>query len=136
MLLALLLVFPTAAMSQSSLFEQVSEDVFLDAGRNLFWQVKRMKKTASKEGVDQYLSTLNQGEHNDWRLPTKQELFRLFSVFDLKRNGTVKIRLEGSYWLADAMGLAHVGAWEIGDQCGPIRTFYQEKAGYIRAIRP
>ena len=136
MITALLLTCSPVAMSKTITLRTHSVEEFQDTARQRFWQVNRSKKIKTIEEVSAYLTTLNQGKYDDWRLPTKLELFQLFSDFDLKRNGNLKIRLEGSYWLLDDMGQAHVGAWEIGDQCGPSRTFYKGKAGYLRAIRP
>lgn len=133
---ALLFVCSPAVMSKTVTLRPLSVELFQDTARQRYWQVKLSKKLTSIDEVNTYLATLNQGEFNDWRLPTKQELFQLFSDFDLKRNGDLKIRLEINYWLTDDMGQAHVGTWEIGDQCGPSRTFYKGKVGYIRAIRP
>ena len=60
----------------------------------------------------------------------------LYKIFDLKKNGQVQLQLNGSYWLVDNRGAMQPGIWEIGDQCGPERSFYGTKSGYVRAIRP
>ena len=99
------------------------------------WQKKRSKKIRTQEAAQAYIAKLNQGEYHDWRLPTKQELYELFSLFDLKRNGNIRLRLEGKYWLSDPQGNFSVGGWEIGDGCGPSRSFYGGKKGYVRAVR-
>ncbi len=136
MTMAMVLFCSPASMSKAVTLKTISIEIFQDTAHQHFWQVNRSRKLKNIEEVSAYLTTLNQGQYNDWRLPTKQELFQLFSDFDLKQNGNLKIRLEGNYWLTDDMGQSHVGAWEIGDQCGPSRTFYKGKAGYLRAIRP
>lgn len=123
-------------MSNTVTLRTLSGEIFQDTAHQHFWQVKGSRKLGERKEVSAYLATLNKGKFNDWRLPTKQELFQLFSDFDLKRNGNLRIRLEGNYWLTDDMGQSHVGTWEIGDQCGPSHTFYRGKAGYLRAIRP
>ncbi|WP_028583896.1 DUF1566 domain-containing protein [Desulfogranum mediterraneum] len=125
----------TALGAARSLVER-SPGVFAETRGGLNWQQQRSKKMESPAEVSRYLRELNQGAHQDWRLPDKEELFGLFSIFDLKQNNTIKIRLEGNYWLKDDRGKASVGTWEIGDQCGPSRSFYRGKAGYVRAVRP
>lgn len=100
------------------------------------WQLERSKRLRTTQEVDTYLAALNRGTYKDWRLPTRQEIFELFGFFDLKENGEVKLRLEGGYWLVNRNGEIEVGAWEIGDQCGPSRTYFTKKAGYVRAVRP
>ncbi|MFT5727377.1 MAG: hypothetical protein ACI8PB_001512 [Desulforhopalus sp.] len=48
---------------------------------------------------------------------------------------TFNMDLEGSYWLTDESGNPITSAWENGDQCGPSRTYYPLKRGYIRLVR-
>ena len=135
-LLAFFLVLPLPVEANPQL-EYLREDIFIETGSNTMWQAKRSPRFREQEDVLEYLQVLNStGEHSDWRLPRKQELYHLHAIFDLKNNGTVKTRMEGKYWYADDTGTPRVGSWEIGDQCGPTRTFYSGKAGFVRAVRP
>ncbi|BHH83805.1 Lcl domain-containing protein [Desulforhopalus sp. 52FAK] len=115
---------------------QISDSLFQEKNLGRVWQVQRSKKIKTTQDAIAYINQLNQGEFNNWRLPTKHELKNLFNIFDFKDNGNVMIRLEGSYWLAENHGAPYVGTFEIGDQCGPSRTFYNGKTGYVRAVRP
>jgi len=126
---------PLSAAAATKL-EQLSATAFVEIKSQKMWMSDRSHRFKQPEEVLDYLRELNSGEFSDWRLPNKQELYELFSVFDLKNNGKVKIRLEGYYWLADNEGKLVVGSWEIGDQCEPSRTFYNGSAGYVRAVRP
>lgn len=119
---------PALTMLEGGLFEE--------KGRGRTWQMQRSKKIDSLAAAQQYLQQLNKGLYHDWRLPTKWELYDLFTKFDLKKNGEVSIRLEGSYWLKDEDGSIHPGSWEMGDQCGAERIMYPTTSGYVRAIRP
>ncbi|MFW2364978.1 MAG: DUF1566 domain-containing protein [Desulforhopalus sp.] len=115
----------------------VSKGDILETANNKMWQRDRSKKIESPNDVENYLQSLNQGSYNDWRLPTKQELYDFFTIFDFKKNGSVKIRLEGYYWLADDRNSSvYVGGWQVGDGCGPSRSFHKGKKGYVRAVRP
>ena len=116
----------------------VSDTVFHDNRGKKDWQINRSGRLKDTGAVQQYLQQLNTNSSGDtqWRLPTKEELYSLFSLFDLKQNGEVKIRLEGKYWLQENSGPMYVGTWEIGDQCEPTRSFFQGNAGFVRAIRP
>jgi hypothetical protein len=132
-----LLFFMTIpALSKEAAIIQVSDTTFQETSSKKTWSLERSKRFKTAEDAAGFLETLNKGEFNDWRFPSKEELLKLFSIFDLKEHGTVKIRLEGAYWLADNNANMYVGAWEIGDQCGPSRAFYTGKAGYVRAVRP
>ena len=135
-LLLLVGVFITPAVSTAGeqALSTISENIFQNSTNDQMWQMRKSKRFKNASSAVQYLNELNQGEYQDWRLPTKQELYKLFSDFDLKMNGDVRIRLEGNYWIEND-GI-QAAAWEIGDQCGPSRTFYTKKAGYVRAIRP
>lgn len=124
----------TQAHAGEAVLTSVSEDLFQNKRNGQMWQVQKSKRLRSQAEVTTYLNKLNTGKYQDWRLPTKQELYDLFSFFDLKLYGDVRIQLEGNYWLENDGMMA--GAWEIGDQCGPSRSFYTKKTGYVRAIRP
>jgi len=133
----LLLLFGAAIPAAADdRLQQNSETTFLDKATGSMWQLERSKRIKNADDAIDVIAALNKGEYQDWRFPTKQELSELFQVFDLKNNGEVKIALEGGYWLRQEDGAIQVGSWEIGDDCGPSRKFYDGRAGYVRAIRP
>lgn len=125
-----------AGNDKSYLSSVVGTAYFQDNRTQTMWTAVKSKKLATAEEVRQYLNRLNEGEYNDWRLPTKQELYDLFTIFDLKNNGKVRISIEGNYWLRKPEGKIIAGAWEIGDGCGPERVYYSKEKGYVRAVRP
>lgn len=135
-LLLLTFVFTTPYVSTAGepVLTQISEKIFQNSKNSQMWQMGKSKRLKTVSVVEHYIEELNQGEYQDWRLPNKEELFKLFSYFDLKQHGSVKVTLEGNYWIENN-GI-QAGAWEIGDQCGPSRTFYIKKTGSVRAIRP
>lgn len=121
---------------RESFLKPVGDEYFENSKNGGMWTKERSKRIKEVSDVQEYLSELNTGQFSDWRLPTKQELYDLFLIFDLKNNGDVRVRVEGKYWLASDLGVLSVGAWEIGDGCGPERRFSVGGKGYIRAIRP
>ncbi|MGB3209441.1 MAG: hypothetical protein WBB19_01930 [Desulforhopalus sp.] len=131
-----LLPLSAALAAENSALEIHDDGVFQELDHNTLWRMERSKKLKTSSEVQQYLKILNTGAYSDWRLPTKRELYELDTIFDLKRNGEVRIQLEGGYWLTDGNGNISAGAWEIGDGCGPERTFFTRKKGYVRAVRP
>ena len=86
--------------------------------------------------VEEYLAVLNADSEGDWRLPTKDELFELYNLFDLKKNGDIALKLEGNYWISTEKDEMIPATWEIGDQCEPERFFYEKQFGRVRAVRP
>jgi len=109
--------FSGCASIDSGTVTMVSENVFLVPGTNQMWRTDLSRRITNKDGVEQYLTQLNQGEYADWRLPDKRELQTLFDAFDVYGSGDVDIRLEGLYWLAGDYGAPpYVGTWERGDQ--------------------
>lgn len=133
-LLAGVFTTPYASTAGEPVLTEISEEIFQNSKNDQMWQMQKSKRFKTASSVEHYLKELNQEKYQDWRLPTKQELFELFSYFDLKHHGSVKISIEGTYWIEND-GI-QAGAWEIGDQCGPSRTFYTKKVGSVRAIRP
>lgn len=130
--------YPAQALSASGKPQlSIIGDLYLvnDINGNM-WTRTKSQKMHSVDDVQQYLLALNEGEYSDWRLPSKFELYDFFTIFDMKNNGEVKIRVEGSYWLRNNAGKFIAGAWEIGDGCGPERIFYPAKGAHIMAIRP
>lgn len=124
------------AEDRASKLSPLGKFYFKHNWKDTMWTRERSKILDTASDVSGYLSELNNGEFNDWRLPTKKELHDLFMIFDLKYNGEVKIRIEGRYWLVNDDGKVTVGSWEIGDGCGPDRIFYTGKNGHVMAIRP
>ncbi|WP_319547816.1 DUF1566 domain-containing protein [Desulfogranum marinum] len=133
-------LFCAAAISlagnDKSYLSSVGTAYFQDKRTQTMWTAVKSKKLDTVAEVRQYLTRLNEREYNDWRLPTKQELYDLFTVFDLKNNGKVRISIEGNYWMRKPEGKIIAGAWEIGDGCGPERVYYSKEKGYVRAVRP
>lgn len=135
-LVILCLMAPLSLQAAVPSLEIPEEGVFQERTSGRMWQMERSRRLRTMQDVDEYLKTLNRGKYSDWRLPTQQELYELFTIFDFKTSGDVKIQLEGSYWLVGKKGEVEVGSWEIGDQCGPSRSYYKGKTGYVRAVRP
>jgi hypothetical protein len=132
-LLLLFLIAPVSfARAQKQHLNELTESTVLVINSGLIWQHEKSKKIGNFMAMKNYVT---EREIEGWRLPTKQELYELIEIFDLHQNGTINMDLEGSYWLTDDSGTPATGAWESGDQCGPSRTYYPHKRGYIRLVR-
>lgn len=101
----------------------------------LMWQVERTGVFASAQEAGDYVDNLNLGNHNDWRLPSKDELYDLCYIFDMKLEGQCPLNLKGSYWSSN--GKTQAGAWESYPLCGGSDfQYFKSKSGRVRAVRP
>ena len=129
-------VLPLTTSAKMGAVTTLDGGIIQEPGDGKMWQMDRSKKIKSSTEVQEYLSELNKGEYNDWRLPTKYELYDFFLLFALKENRDLDIKLEMSYWLVGDNGKISIGSWEPGDTCGAERIFYPGLKGYVRAVRP
>lgn len=90
---------PYVSTAGEQVLTMISEEIFQNSRNGQMWQMRKSKRFKTTSSVEQYLIELNQGEYQDWRLPSKQELYELFSYFDLKLHGRVNVQLEGNYWI-------------------------------------
>ncbi len=101
----------------------------------LMWQVERTKMLSSDQEALAYVDSLNLGNHSDWRLPTKDELYDLCYIFEMKLAGDCPIKLKGSYWSTN--GGTKAGEWHAYPLCGGSELQYiKSKSGRVRAVRP
>ena len=101
----------------------------------LMWQTGRSGKFSSFEEARVYVKNMELGGHNDWRFPTKDELYILCDLFELNLAGDCSLKPEGSYWSNNGKGKA--GEWYAYPLCGGYDFEYlKSKRGRVRAVRP
>lgn len=101
----------------------------------LMWQVESTDTFSSGQKALDYVRSLTLGNHGDWRLPGKEELYELCQLFEMKRAGDCPIKLKGSYWATN--GEIHAGEWEAYPICGGSELKYlKSTSGRVRAVRP
>ncbi len=110
--------------------------VCLDVSSGKMWLKKRGGLFSSFQEAEQYAAQLRSGGYDDWRLPTKKELFNLHYIFYWKKNGDCTIKRSGEYW-ALAEGEPTLGHWETYILCAPNYRYVESPGtkGYVRAIR-
>lgn len=113
--ICMLVILPVTASAKMGAVTILGGEIIQEPENGRMWQMNRSKKMSSSTEVQEYLSKLNKGEYNDWRLPTKYELYDFFLLFALKENQELDIKLEMSYWLVGNNGKMIVGSWEPGD---------------------
>lgn len=134
--LPLFVFIESVAAGNDIWLERLDDEIIRETRNDSMWRLDRSKRLRSEQEVERYLDQLNSKHYKDWRLPTKSELHRFIEIFDWKKNGEVKIKIEGDHWLIDDSNKIKAGEWELDDLCGPIRVYYNKKSGYVRAVRP
>lgn len=112
------------------------QGVCLNVRSGRMWQIERGGKFSSLKEAEQYAVNLQLGGYDDWRLPTKTELFDLYYIFFWKNNGDCSMKRTGEYW-AFGKGRATLGHWETYLLCAPNHKYVKslDTKGYVRAVR-
>ena len=99
------------------------------------WQTGRSGKFSSFDEAKEYVKNMKLGGHNDWRFPTKDELYTLCDLFEQKLAGDCFLKVKASYWSKNGKGEA--GEWHAYPLCGGSEFVYlKSKTGRVRAVRP
>lgn len=102
----------------------------------LMWQAGKSKKFSSSTEAQEYAESLHLGDYDDWRLPTREELYELCDIWEMKLAGDCPIKVRGSYWSTED-GKVRAGEWESYPLCGGSEYKYlKKKSGSVRAVRP
>ncbi len=102
------------------------------------WQVEKEGIFSSLQEAEQYAANLKLGGYDDWRLPTKTELFNLFHMFFWKENNDCVMNRSGEFWSVSKDRESTLGQWEAYNLCGPEYRYVEsiKTKGYVRAVRP
>jgi len=112
------------------------DEMCLNTHSGKMWQVEVSNTFTSLDAAMEYASNLKEGGYDDWRLPTVDELYELYLIFDLHENGNCVLKAEGTFWSDEADLEGNVGTWELDDNCDPERRYIPKQKGRVRAIRP
>lgn len=118
--------------------QKISDNICLDQITGLMWQMTLSKKSFSSwQEANQYVQELGIGGHNDWRLPTYDELYILHDLLEKRQNNNCEMKKEKAVWYKDNKGKIKAGYWATYITCGGVDYgFVKMKHGDIRAIRP
>ena len=114
------------------------DNICQDTLSNKMWAFSKEGPFSSLEEAYQYVSELELGGYDDWRLPTKSELFNLFYLNYWKNDTNCVMNHKGDFWTVSKNQVSSVGHWEDYLLCGPNYKFVAsfKGSGYVRAIRP
>lgn len=139
-LLIALILFSQGCGSKNQQKEQLQDlgnGICRDTASGLLWQRERSRTIQTFAEAEFYVVNLDLGGYTDWRLPTRNELYDLVYLFDLRLNGECALDCEGKFWSAESSGEGVAGGWEISaNQCDPARQYYHGTNGHVRAVRP
>jgi len=76
------------------------------------WQREKGGMFSSRQDAEQYVANLQIGGFDDWRLPTREELFTLHNALYWKKNGDCVLDNHGEFWTASKDGEHSPGHWE------------------------
>jgi len=102
------------------------------------WQVEKKRGVATAREAEIHVAGLKLGGYDDWRLPTKAELFELAKIFFWHKNNDCNMNMRGDFWIVDDKRQPTSGHWEIDFACGPVYRYIEagHSRGNVRAIRP
>lgn len=105
---------------------------------NKMWQFTKEGPFPSLEIAKRYAAELELGGYDDWRLPTKAELFDLFYLHYWKSDGNCVMNHKGEFWAISGNQESSLGHWEDDLLCGPEFKFVDshKEDGFVRAVRP
>lgn len=114
------------------------ETICQDSLTGKMWQFSKEGPFTKLEEADRYAANLRLGGYDDWRLPTKSELFNLFYLQYWKQDGNCVMNHRGEFWLISKSQDQSLGHWEDDLLCGPEFNFIEsiKEDGFVRAIRP
>jgi len=116
----------------------MGENICQEVATSRMWQLSREGPFSSLEEANRYTGGLKLGGYDDWRLPTKSELFSLFYMHYWKNDGDCKMNHKGEFWVVSKGQEPSLGHWEDYFLCGPEFKFVKsfKEYGFVRAIRP
>jgi hypothetical protein len=103
---------------------------------NLLWQQSSSDKALTWQEANEYCKSLTLTGHNDWRLPTIEELKVLINM---KYDTTIDPVFEckhGWYWSSSAYINSNPNVnWGVGFHVGMVYSGYRDGVGFVRAVR-
>jgi len=101
----------------------------------LMWQIEESRKFSTWNEASEYVTALQLGGFDDWRLPTRQECLDLAELL-LMKQGDCPITFKRGHWLSH-QDKHKAGYWDDYPLCGGSELrWVKEKKGSVRAVRP
>ncbi|MFA6195728.1 MAG: DUF1566 domain-containing protein [Sulfurimonas sp.] len=109
-----------------------SPEVVYDSGTKLLWQDNNDTKSIKKDwqGATDYCKNLSIDKHNDWRLPSKEELLDLYTKKAILKN----VSSDG-YWSSTTDESLKDFAWYVVFGNGYFNVASKNADSYVRCVR-
>jgi len=111
------------------------DGTILDIKTNLLWQQSPPNKLFIWQEANEYCKSLTLARHNDWRLPTIDELKVLINR---KYRPSIDPIFEyeiGWHWSSSTSVLGPDYAWLVNFVSGGVGNGYKGGVGFVRAVR-
>ena len=117
-----------------------SSDVLTDSKTGLMWQDNSAAKNTKKDwkGALVFCSELRLAGHDDWRLPTINELQNIVDISQHKpamKKGFENVGASGYYWSSSAHVSNEEFAWIMNFKRGYEYNNYKTYERYVRCVR-
>ncbi len=110
--------------------------ICLDTINGIMWRAEKSGTSGSWEQAHKYAANLGSAGFNDWRLPTYDELYILYKIFERKKDGNCQLKLKDSFWTGNTEKKARAGFWDSEPLCGgPSYFFIKRSTGAAIAVR-
>lgn len=95
----------------------------------LMWQIDKSEMISNWQEAEEYADRLELGGFDDWRLPTRNECFRLSNLLLMKK-GDCPIKIKKGQWVTETKKVKS-GFWEDYPLCGgPEFRWIKTKGGF------
>ena len=112
----------------------VPEEVYLDPETRLMWTIQDNGKDIDWHDANQYAGQLRLGGYSDWRLPTIDELEKLYDPQDSSANKIRKPFRLTSYWVWSSTKEGSGSAWVLFFNSGRRLVLSMGHSGLGRAL--
>jgi len=123
------------ALIESGLIDKEDGTIF-DVNTKLLWQQISLDKTFTWNDANRYCESLTLAEHDDWRLPTKEELETLINK---KYSSTIDPIFKcksGWYWSSSTLVSLLGVAWFVSFDVGFVsHVISKDDGSFVRAVR-
>jgi Protein of unknown function (DUF1566) len=124
-----------SAHRKNVLLEDMGNGVCRQVPSRLMWQIKKSQKFSTRDEANEYVSSLQLGGFDDWRLPTREEYLFLSELLALNKD-TCPIKFKRAHWASDRHK-GNPGHWEDYPLCGGSEFLWVKgEEGSVRAVRP